>query len=168
MAAHAEGRLDPLIAEGDADYAAGRASPLLRSIPSTLFDESIRIEKIIWLAANLDQPNRDLAEFLEEEEPADFERLLGFVPKDQSDRDRSDTLEELSRRERTGFLVEAATPIPQGPIRGENSFMHLGFGCYTTRWFYTEALDEGFVADLLQWKRDYIEARRQLQEGGPK
>lgn len=134
-----------------------------RSLGELFFDESIRIDQIIWLAACGDQPPDALEEFLEGEDAATLKRVLGLKKSQIEDEDgepirAEELLSTIARSGKQGFLVQAATPIPTA--FHEDGHSSHGFGWCQLEWFYTETLDAPFVQRLLDWKTTVIEATR--------
>lgn len=117
-------------------------SSLRHTITQSLWDNSIRIDHIIWLAGSGNGDiNRHLTEFLEDDED-EVERLLGRRPSSPGCGDLSEYLTELHNDGKTGYLVEAATPIMQ-----EGGF--YTWGSVRTKWFYFEEWDETAVAKAM-------------------
>ena len=124
------------------------------NIHQTFFDEDLRVEQIIWLAANLDIPCAALREMIRSDEDQRFHVLTGVPMECLGDEDEDPEWDEvtttLARSKKTGFLVRASTPVPQF-IQGDG-VSHLSWGWRRDEWFYTEALDEAFVQALIKWK----------------
>lgn len=135
------------------------------SLGHLFFDESIRIEQIIWIAACSYHPPESFEDFLSDEDPKDVKKIFGL--KRQLSDDPETALSELARANKMGFLVEAATPIPVA--FHQNSCTTHGFGWCRLGWFYTEALDAAFVQRLLDWKAEvHAETRKKLEKEKPK
>lgn len=132
-----------------------------RKIADEFFDENIRIEKIIWLAGNMDEPSDDLCEFLEFAEKDELAALFGIkITKEMQD--RSELLSALARACKCGFLVEVATPVPRD-FHGDSGFS-FSWGHLTTHWIYTEALDADFASICIAWKETQIAYYRERFE----
>lgn len=137
------------------------------------FDESIRLDTIIWLAACAASAPKSLTEFLDEEDLETIERTLGLKKEQIEDEphsriDSETILSELAHANRQGFLVRVATPIPVA--FHENGFSTHGFGYCRNEWFYTDDLrDAAFAQQLLDWKAGVIaDERRKLAKKGKK
>jgi hypothetical protein len=131
-------------------------------IAETLFDKSIRVSQIIWLAANCDSPCDALTDLLNEEDAGTLAKLLGLPTSifdaDGSEREMHEYVTEaLSRKGTNGFLVCAETPIPTYFTKGGHGF---SWGLYTTHWFYTDALDDSFVSEMVKWRDGVIAKKR--------
>ena len=118
---------------------------------------SIRIEKCIPLfgAFGDERPSDDLADFLDEADPEDFERLFpGF---EVASDDHEAFAYELFSQARFGFLVQVATPVMR-PVT--KSSMSYSWGNYYTRWLYAGTVDdivslaEAWAAERRQAERD--------------
>lgn len=112
-----------------------------------LFDSSVRIDKIIWLASQqADSPSEDFTEFLEYQDD-DAERLLGKLPP-QDISEFEEYIADLSNRQRLGYLVNA-----ESPIRSESGLFSWGY--YRSEWFYFETWDEAEVSKaLVAWSEE--------------
>ncbi|MBX3736707.1 MAG: hypothetical protein KF715_08465 [Candidatus Didemnitutus sp.] len=124
---------------------------------STFFDENIRVEMIIWLAANLDSACDALEDFFDDHSAMDMERIFGvraaeFEPLLAASQSE-EFLSFLARRKLTGFLIKASTPVPTE--FGKGYVQHHGWGFYTSQWFYAEQIDDALVERLLKWKESY-------------
>lgn len=141
------------------------------SLADTFFDNSLRVDSIVWLAAIGDQPCESFEDFVTSRSKSTSElaaELLGITPKqwdklaDDADDDR-DTLGEIAsrfaRRRIEGFLVHVATPSPIEFLT-DGGCVTYGFGCCTLRWFYTETLDAAFAAKAVKWKKEYYAAEK--------
>lgn len=122
---------------------------------SRLEQASARIEKCIPLfgAFGDERPNDDLAEFLDEADPEDFDRLFPGFAADPSDHEAF--LYEAAGNARMGFLVQVATPVMR-PVT--KSSMSYSWGNYYTRWLYAETMDD-IVTQAEAWA-----AERRLAE----
>lgn len=137
---------------------------------SFFFDNNIRLDEIIWLAANLDCPSEALVEeFFDNTDADEFKKVFGKLPfkvtdarldeERESGEKYSGILSEFARAQKTGFLVQAATPIPV-MVHDDGGVTTYGFGWITTQWFYTEALDEAFAQRVLKWKEDFYKEKK--------
>jgi hypothetical protein len=130
-----------------------------RDLGELFFEQSIRVEKIIWLAACSNQPPQAFEDFLEEEDPAVVTGIFGFNPGG----DAEEALSALARKKKQGFLVEAATPIPVSFHKGGH--ISHGFGWCQMKWFYTEAMDDAFAVRLVEWKEKVVaKAKREFNK----
>lgn len=156
----------------------GLAALLQMNIAEECFNNNIRAEKILWLSCQADQYTDAMRKFFTEDISAEkltaiFDGAVKFTEAQieeaaDSRRNIDDHIGEfvsrLYRAGKRGFLVQAATPVPQMFSPG-GCVTTYGFGMYTTQWHYTDALDEVFIAQLIAWKESYIEACRQKEAG---
>jgi len=109
-----------------------------KSITENLWDNNIRIDKIIWLAANSSSICDDLERFLEEE-PENCERLFGLeCPEGRGAQE--EYLTDLYNKGVSGYLIRAATPVRE---KGKSFFT---WGYTTSHWFYFIRWDESEIA----------------------
>ncbi len=112
-----------------------------QSAAESFWDNSVRIDHIIWLAANSSDTQNALKNFLEYEAEA-VEKLLGRRPP-EAGKDFDEYLTDLHNDGKSGYLVEAVTPILQkGGI--------YTWGYTTSKWFYFEVLDEAAVMKAME------------------
>lgn len=140
-----------------------------QQIAEKFFDESIRLGSLIWVPGQTDQYGENVKEFFEDvEEASDLTEILGFPISEETaselwngdDDEIGEIWSKLFRAGRLGFIVKAETPWPFNFTEGGYS---SGFGHYTSKWFYTEALDEAFVDRLIAWKESIVERARQKE-----
>lgn len=134
------------------------------------FDNSIRIDQLIWLAANLDQPCEALCSFLEWYEDDDDDEIAKIFgePKGSLSSDPEYFGSAIARKKLTGFLVQAGTPTPVR-FHPDGGFTNYGFGNYHWKWFYTPALDQAFLTRLTVWQKAYhASVRKSLQKKAKK
>jgi hypothetical protein len=129
------------------------------------YDEHIRIDQIIFVAANLDQPCEAFEDFLRDNDPKLIAKLLGVPVRAIRDAQKDDefaiVIEEVSRSSKHGFLVHAATPIPVA--FHDNGHTSYGFGWCELAWFYAETLDIELTKNLLAWKGEvHTRARERI------
>ncbi|RTL37147.1 MAG: hypothetical protein EKK53_21495 [Burkholderiales bacterium] len=123
---------------------------------------SIRIEKCIPLfgAFGDERPNDDLAEFLDEADPEDFDRLFPGFEADPSDHEAF--AYEAAHHSRMGFLAQVATPVMRPVTKSASSY---SWGNYYTRWLYADTVDdivtqaEAWAAERRQAERDKAAAK---------
>lgn len=148
------------------------------TIAQLCFDYSIRLGKIIWLAGQSDTPNDDLKELLNEEEFSTIAKLfdlpvekvkrnLALDDDDDSERSSEEFLSYLAREKKFGFLVQGETPIPTHFYEGDR-YHSAGFGYFTSKWFYTEALDEALIVRLCKWQEHVVADARKEAAKKPK
>ena len=120
----------------------------MKAIFEKFFDESIRIERVIFLAGALGDGalSDDLHDFFDEEVET-IERALGRVPDwidlDGSSRRIADgVFEWLTDAGKLGFLVQFATPVMEKT--GEKSRTY-SWGYYSTYWVYGDSFDEAIA-----------------------
>ena len=129
---------------------------------SDFFDESVRINQVIWLGAaicDIDAMPESLETgFLEDMEAADFRRVFPDYPKHESegedadadeDEDEEDSYPEaweyaqwLLDTRKFGYLVAVQTPVREP---GDTTF---SWGYFSTKWIYVEEWNEEEVARL--------------------
>lgn len=143
-------------------------TPNHRAVADNLYDASIVIKKIIYIAAIHSRPIGDFENFFEDADDETIAALLEIKPKqvekflEESGRDMEEICNYLARRAKhEGFLVQAVTPFPKEFHKGGFSF---SWGCYTTKWFYTEAIDSVFTLRLLDWRKAFIAKQRKEQK----
>lgn len=130
-----------------------------------LWDNSIRVEAVIWLAAQGDG-SEQCEDFFEDRGREELENIFGLkFPFDPADVALEEVLSFLCRRKKTGFLVNAATPIPSR-FSKDGGYSH-SWGHYQTEWFYTEAFDENFAVRLLEWHDNLIAEKRKEHAQNP-
>ena len=130
-----------------------------KKLSELFFDKSIRVEVIVHLATMAGdyafaEPVRDMLE----DDPDALGALLGVDIDEDFDAEELST--QLYRAGVLGFAVQAATPVPEKFYGEDDGYSTCGWGHYTTKWFYTEALDEDFFGRLVEWKEAYIEDLR--------
>jgi|GEM_PF-3871328 len=114
-----------------------------QDITSLLWDSNIRIDNLIWLAANSSDICSELEEFLEFDSE-EAKRLLGVEPP-ESTRDFEEYLSDRYNEGKVGYLVKAATPS-----KGEHNT--YTWGRCNLKWFYFETWDEAAVTSALsEW-----------------
>lgn len=136
----------------------------LTKIAVRFFDECIMVDKIIWLAGNAENQCDDLEDLIENEDSDTLAELFA-LPKKTAESymdlvDVEDLVSRLVRAGRMGFLVKAATPVPTHFHESGHTY---SWGYSTTKWFYTEALDEAFAERLVQWKDAFIASKKAKQ-----
>ena len=126
---------------------------------SDFFDESVRINQVIWLTAaicDIDALPKSLEEdFLEDMEAADFRRIFPDYPKHESedgdgdDEDEEDNYPEaweyaqwLLDSKKLGYLVAVQTPVREP---GDTTF---SWGYFSTKWIYVAEWNEEEVMRL--------------------
>jgi hypothetical protein len=120
---------------------------------SDFFDESVRINQVIWLTAaicDIDALPESLDEgFLEDMEASDFRRIFPDYPKHDSEDDEDDDYPDaceyaqwLLDNRKFGYLVAVQTPVREP---GDTTF---SWGYFSTKWIYVEEWNEEEVARL--------------------
>lgn len=140
------------------------ADPTARQLATRFFDEQIRIENIIWLAGNMDVPNDALTSLLDDGDVSlkELSVLLGVkVTQDlaATRSGRQELLSQLARADRTGFLVQVATPVLQSISKGGAYTTH-GFGHFIKKWFYADAIDTDLIDQIFAWRKKFISSER--------
>jgi hypothetical protein len=123
----------------------------LPELHEELFDLTIRIDKIILLAAaiNEDSMSEDLQQILEEEDYTLLEKLFG-LPAQEADAqnwDHTAIREWLVDHRKFGFLIQLATPVRE--YFSEKSWSS-SWGYYSTPWIYADTLEEA-IELAKQW-----------------
>lgn len=138
----------------------------MKNLSQKFYDNSIRLDKIIWLASNLDRHSSDVQDAFEHDYEG-IEKALGV--KAGSLEDAAEDWEgfgsKLAREGKVGFLVQAATPIPD---YFDNGTTNLSWGWFQSKWFYTEALDENFLNKLIDWRAGVMESEKKKMKSKKK
>ncbi|EAT16086.1 hypothetical protein HTZ97_16235 [Desulfuromonas acetoxidans] len=124
------------------------------------YEESLRIGKIIYLAANPDQVNDDLAELFEDYEDT-LEEIFGKAPNwvVEENYDKETLHEWLMQKEKFGFLVHFETPVRKYFSETSCSF---GWGYYSMKWIYSESLEDAIEQGISWAKQQTKEAKQQF------
>lgn len=130
----------------------------MKAILEKLWDETARVERVIFLAGALgagDSFPDDLEEFFEDEDEKDIEKCLGKIP-DYVDFESgryqlADTVFEWLRDAgKLGYLVQFATPVMTPTDAYSRTY---SWGHYSTTWVYGESIEEAI--DLgMKWVKD--------------
>jgi hypothetical protein len=128
----------------------------VKDYSQTFFDESIRVDSIVWLDANHDQPCEALEEFIRDTDVKVLNEILGtslVFNEDEMDEDEFSgrVLDAITRRRISGFLVLASTPVVTE--FHESGHSSNGFGYYQSEWFLTKEFNQEFVDKLVAWKQ---------------
>ena len=127
------------------------------------WDNSVRFDQIIWLAANVDQPCEALTDVIVDGGITykNFAALFKITEKKAKGICASmETFTDWQNTNRIeGFLVYACTPVPTA-FHDDGGMQHYGYGMTTGLWFYTEALDDAFLETVFAWRKEYIERKR--------
>lgn len=132
-------------------------------IHEALFENTIRFERVIYLAGALSQPDSlqdDLRELLDEEDDETVSQAIPGFPlslRDDEDCFLEFAAEWLLDNQRLGFLVKAATPVMTYHKGSKSS--HFSWGYYSTKWVYGETMDE-VVANVISWADECREAEK--------
>ncbi|HYF37538.1 MAG TPA: hypothetical protein VD994_19710 [Prosthecobacter sp.] len=125
-----------------------------RALVESLRDNNIRIDTIIWLAANACSISDDLSDFLQHECEAATSVLGSEPPVLESE--LGDYLTELCRKGVNGYLVRVSIPVYTG--KGGTT-VQFSWGHTYTRWFYFEQWDETQVHDAAAaWEKELRDA----------
>lgn len=129
----------------------------------------IRIEKIIHLSTMC--LYEDLPDIAEDAFGEDLEEVMDAMEMNEQELlNSSDTetgefelwiVHELVVPRRPGFLIQASTPTPCGPVRSkhQSDYAHT-WGSFTFKWFYADTIEEA-IPKIIKWRDDYIE--REIQ-----
>jgi hypothetical protein len=117
-------------------------TPTRRKLNDDLYDHSILIQEIIWLAAQSAHQSNSFSD-LTEDSPDLLASLLGVQPKEGEHAE--EYIEQLYEADKTGYLVQARTPIIEGPAEHR----YFSWSITTSSWFYFEEWDEVKIAAAL-------------------
>jgi hypothetical protein len=125
-----------------------------RDILDDVFENSIRVDKIIWIGGALSSVPDDLEEFIENDED-EAKRLLGVDP-EEFDGCLEDYIQEVVMKGNDGFLIYAATPVPSfvGP---DSSVVQMSWGYTTMKWHFIpkdQFTIKKMVTVLVQWRSE--------------
>jgi hypothetical protein len=133
-----------------------------QTICDRIIREQLAIHEIIWLPGNACYVG-DQFKSLIEEDPEDVAEALGIGEDEfnnvvaDSDNEWDVVVDYILDRGKTGFLVQASTPVVEDG--------KLGGWYYTfNKWFYTEAFDDALLDRLVAW-RDSAIAKRASKKG---
>lgn len=134
-------------------------------------DGNIRVEKIIWLASetsHADSPSEQFRDFLDYAAEDCAALLFPDLSEDEAEEVLScaeEVLDLLNLDGRRGFLVQVATPVPQG-FNKEGTSWRMSWGYYQTKWFYVEAIHD-VVPKAKEWAEQVfaVEAARRKVKG---
>lgn len=131
------------------------------SLAQFFWEESIRIDSVIWLASNGESPSPALEDFLEDHDAGEIKRIIGFTPTSHQANNAKEFLTRLVREAKIGFLVEALTPVPTDFHEG--GYISSWSAC-RCQWFYADALDWAFASRLLEFREKVVtDARKRLK-----
>lgn len=130
---------------------------------SILFTENtLRIESVIHIASMItDYAVSDVVRNAFEDDWDKLSALLGLNNVEPTS-DYEELLELLIDKNKMGFLIQVATPIPDKFAEGSSSFT-VSWGMYTTQWFYTETFDDVFEQSVA-WRDEFIAHRRSISK----
>lgn len=137
-------------------------------IASRLFDETVRVESIIWIPGAVADPESTPEAFregfVEDIISGNFHELLDALPRLKrilKDADFADTIEIADALLFTpGFLVKLATPIRDFRDGDVSSF---SWGYYRTGWIYVET-EAGLEPAILNWVHAEVERQKAKEE----
>ncbi|MES2596035.1 MAG: hypothetical protein V4662_11895 [Verrucomicrobiota bacterium] len=131
-----------------------------KQIAESLWDNSLRIDHTIWLAANSSSVSRHLSDLLEYE-PKRIKKLIGQKPPRHAS-EFEEWICTLSGKGINGYFIQAATPIRYDLGKGMASMSWSA--CYT-EWFYFETWDEAAITTaLVAWVDKMGKKPRELEE----
>lgn len=113
---------------------------LNREASSLFWDESVCVEKIIWVAGQTCHASSEFSDFLDSYID-DAEDLLGIkIDGNDENFDPDEVAAQCVRNNKQGFLVQLSTPAPiKFDSDGGHSFT---WGHTNTKWFYAECMSE--------------------------
>ena len=124
-----------------------------RKIIHEFFERAIRVEKVIHIGTMcMDDAWPDIAAEAFEDEEGVWAALGIEKPDDVSTEAWSEALQDACK---LGFLVQFATPVPEGFYEGGYSF---SWGCYSTQWIYGESF-ESACNKAKKWQAEFIKKR---------
>lgn len=120
----------------------------MEKLADTLTRLDVAFEHLIWLPGVTCHACDTLRELLWDDPESVYKALDLPCPEvDENfiaDEVLDTFLDQIRDHRKTGFLVQVATPIQSGP-------RPPSWGYYTTRWLYTERLDDTFIPALEAW-----------------
>lgn len=143
-----------------------------RKQSSVLFNESLRVERVIYLAGALSQFDSfpdDLDSFFDDADESNIVDCLGDIPGyvnlEDHRNERSESISEwLNAAGKYGYLVQCATPAMTKNSENSRSFT---WGYFHSRWFYGEQMDD-VISAALAWAEERRKAEDELyaKKGG--
>lgn len=126
----------------------------MREIINEFFDNAIRVEKVIHIGTMcMDDAWPDIAAEAFEDEEGVWAALGVEEPDDVSTEAWSEAIRDACK---LGFLVQFATPVPEGFYEDGYSF---SWSWYSTQWIYGESF-ESARSEAMKWQVEFIEKRR--------
>lgn len=129
-----------------------------------MFDASVRVEKMFWVAGVCAQAPDDFEEFVEEDlaDEADIIAEFPWLAAMLEDGAKAeDILCEFAFRKLDGLFVQLATPIPRDFIEDGKGYS-FSWGYYRTKWFFCRSLDE-IVGKAIPWQESVVAKAREKQ-----
>lgn len=126
----------------------------MKMLTSEFFwDNSIRLDTVIWLSAEMANQSSSLKDFLSDNSVEEIGKIINIPDLEQSDLNPDNFMALTFNKGLVGFLINASTPVPR-------EFFKTGWSyswgrCYT-QWFYTKSLDARFGSQLKAWRREII------------
>ena len=132
-----------------------------KAVGRKFFEESIRTEAIIHLGTMCqDYAFPDIAEDAFRDDWEDICSELDIDPEKCVPDDREEITALLYEKNKQGFLIQFATPVPS--FNSPTSWSSHGWGFYNLKWIYAETLEEAFKK-AISWRDEYIDKQRQKQ-----
>lgn len=128
---------------------------------------SVRVEVIIHLGTMCnDYAFPDSAKDAFDEDWDGVWKALGLtdIP-DGEDMDYEEITTWLYEHGKVGWLIQSATPVPT--FTSDSNWHHHGWGYYTTKWVYAEAIEDAMNA-AFSWPQVYRNEQRVKQGFGDK
>ena len=123
-------------------------------------DESMRVDKIIWIGgtiADSDTVSPDLEEYLEQTPNLEFAATFPGLPHHATtELTVEDRVEVLVDNNKFGFLIKVVTPCMR--YRGDESWTY-SWGRTCSHWFYGETLE-----DALEMGLDWVDEQREAEK----
>lgn len=128
-------------------------------IAKELTENSIRIEKIIYLAGScMDYSFPSDIQDAFEEQPEEMFQAMGLEWDDELDGPEYIS-EHLIQHGKLGFLVLFATPVPISFNKDGDGYSTGGWGFYQLNWLYGDTIEE-LIEPAKKWQADMIEKKR--------
>lgn len=114
-------------------------------ISRKMYDENLRIEKIVYLAGQLGESiAEDAKDLLEDSSVEDLNDIFGTLPQYMIEAIEDGHDEEIASwlidEGKLGYVVQFASPIRER--FGGSKFFSMSWGYYRTKWIYGETIEE--------------------------
>lgn len=133
-----------------------------QKLAQRMFDASVRIENMFWIAGICAAPPSEFEEFVEDE-LADNKELIeqfpwlkGFTEQGAG---AEDILAEFAFKGIDGFFVQLATPTPRDFMADCNGYS-FSWGSYRLKWMFCKTLSE-IVKRAEVWQKSVVDGQRE-------